>query len=254
MSSEVEIRAPAEQTEGTRSQILRWLKAVGESVTENAPLIERETDKVTVEVPAPGSGTLREILKQEQDEIGPGELLGRIEAPSAAQADVAAASPSNGAPGDPAEKAAGDVAKPASAAAMEGASDANARAYAQNISPAVRRLLAERGLEVSDVRGTGQGGRITVADVLAASAGTSGTVAYNAAAATDAAQTGEPMVSGEGLGDHGRLGPSASAGRGDRGEFAALSARDGRVAGDASAAGSTARPAQASAGSTSRLG
>src|SRR3954464_12779621 len=79
MSTEVEIRAPAEQTEGTRSQILRWLKSVGESVTENEPLIELETDKVTVEVPSPGSGTLREILKQEQDEIGPGELLGRIE-------------------------------------------------------------------------------------------------------------------------------------------------------------------------------
>src|SRR5580693_349280 len=84
MSSEVEIRAPAEQTEGTRSQILRWLKSVGESVTENEPLIELETDKVTVEVPSPGSGTLREILKQEQDEIGPGDLLGLIEAAGAA--------------------------------------------------------------------------------------------------------------------------------------------------------------------------
>src|SRR5256885_10028560 len=79
MSSEVEIRAPAEQTEGTRSQILRWLKSVGDAVAENEPLIEVETDKVTVEVAAPGSGTLREIFKQEQDEIGPGDLLGRIE-------------------------------------------------------------------------------------------------------------------------------------------------------------------------------
>ena len=56
MPSEVEIRAPAEQTEGTRSQILRWLKSVGESVTENEPLIELETDKVTIEVPAPAAG------------------------------------------------------------------------------------------------------------------------------------------------------------------------------------------------------
>src|SRR5438552_5598697 len=106
MSTEVEIRAPAEQTEGTRSQILRWLKSVGESVTENEPLIELETDKVTVEVPSPGSGTLREILKQEQDEIGPGDLLGRIEsvadavaastAPVAAGAAAAAASNSDG--------------------------------------------------------------------------------------------------------------------------------------------------------------
>ena len=80
MSSEVEIRAPAEQTEGTRSQILRWLKSVGDTVAENEPLIELETDKLTVEVASPGSGTLREILKQEQEEIGPGDLLGRIEA------------------------------------------------------------------------------------------------------------------------------------------------------------------------------
>src|ERR1700738_3837907 len=84
MSSQVEIRAPAEQTEGTRSQILRWLKAVGESVTEHEPLIEIETDKVTVEVASPGSGTLREIFKHEQEEIGPGDLLGRIEAATAA--------------------------------------------------------------------------------------------------------------------------------------------------------------------------
>src|SRR5882724_13095539 len=90
MSSEVEIRAPAEQTEGTRSQILRWLKSVGDTVAENEPLIELETDKVTVEVASPGSGTLREILKQEQEEIGPGDLLGRIEAAGASLADGAA--------------------------------------------------------------------------------------------------------------------------------------------------------------------
>ena len=66
MSSILDIRAPAEQTEGTRSQVLRWLKAIGDAVTEHEPLIEIETDKVTVEVPAPASGVLREILKPEQ--------------------------------------------------------------------------------------------------------------------------------------------------------------------------------------------
>src|ERR1700761_5538112 len=86
MANEVEIRAPAEQTEGTRSQIQRWLKAVGDTVEENEPLIELETDKVTVEVASPGSGTLREILKEEQEEIGPGDLLGWIEAAGAAAA------------------------------------------------------------------------------------------------------------------------------------------------------------------------
>ena len=202
MSSEVEIRAPAEQTEGTRSQILRWLKSVGESVTENEPLIELETDKVTVEVPSPGSGTLREILKQEQDEIGPGDLLGLIEATGAATAgaenaglasnttsraavsdnglaayrdatdqtvshgDSRAAQSTDSAPSPPALS--GTHPARASTAAMEGASDAGIPGHAaQNLSPAVRRLLAERSLDPSAVRGSGQGGRITVADVLA---------------------------------------------------------------------------------------
>jgi 2-oxoglutarate dehydrogenase E2 component (dihydrolipoamide succinyltransferase) len=74
----VEIRAPAGHEEGTRSQVLRWLKSVGEAVTEHEPLIELETDKVTVEVASPGAGVLTEILKQEQEEVAPGEILGRI--------------------------------------------------------------------------------------------------------------------------------------------------------------------------------
>src|SRR5487761_988777 len=84
-------RAPSAQQEGTRSQVLRWLKAVGESVTEHEPLIELETDKVTVEVASPGAGVLTEILKQEQEEVAPGELLGRI------GLAVAAGSPEKGA-------------------------------------------------------------------------------------------------------------------------------------------------------------
>jgi 2-oxoglutarate dehydrogenase E2 component (dihydrolipoamide succinyltransferase) len=165
MSSEVEIRAPAEQTEGTRSQILRWLKSVGESVTENEPLIELETDKVTVEVPSPGSGTLREILKQEQDEIGPGDLLGLIEAAvDAASLSTAPVGAGAAAGASRAPSAAANGSKPLGAAGpdLQAAGPAS-----QNLSPAVRRLLAERGLDASHVRGTGQGGRLTVADVVA---------------------------------------------------------------------------------------
>ena len=58
MTTAMDVRAPAEQTEGTRSQVLRWLKNVGEAVSENEPLIEIETDKVTVEVASPGSGAV----------------------------------------------------------------------------------------------------------------------------------------------------------------------------------------------------
>src|SRR3569833_535289 len=127
MSTEVEIRAPAEQTEGTRSQILRWLKSVGESVSDNEPLIELETDKVTVEVPSPGSGTLREILKQEQDEIGPGELLGRIEAAGVGRS--ASSGTGTGAP-DYAQasssilNASADTVRAAADVAMQGSADA----------------------------------------------------------------------------------------------------------------------------------
>jgi len=150
MSDSVEVRAPAEQTEGTRSQILRWLKQVGEAVTENEPLIEIETDKVTVEVAAPGTGVLREILKQEQEEIVPGDLLGRIQADEGTAVPAAAATLS----------AAGPVAAPAAARPHGGGL----------LSPAVRRLLAEHGLEAADVTGSGSSGRITVEDVLQAAA------------------------------------------------------------------------------------
>jgi len=158
MSSTIEVRAPSEQSEGTRSQVQRWLKSVGDSVAENEPLIEVETDKVVVEIAAPAAGVLQEILKQEQEEIAPGELLARIEVGAAPQTElrsepeVVAVAPAESAP--PSKAAA---ALSAHAAAM----------MARRLSPAVRRLLAERGLEASAVRGTGEGGRITVDDVLA---------------------------------------------------------------------------------------
>jgi 2-oxoglutarate dehydrogenase E2 component (dihydrolipoamide succinyltransferase) len=163
MSTPIEIRAPAEQTEGTRSQLLRWLKQPGDAVIENEPLIEIETDKVTVEVAAPASGVLREILKHEQDEIAPGELLGRIEASGAGAAATPQHTPAT-APGAAAAAVGVRTSVPATAAPGRGTS---------GLSPAVRRLLAEHGLTADAVRASGTGGRITVEDVLAAAAGTS---------------------------------------------------------------------------------
>jgi len=166
MSGGIEIRAPAEQTEGTRSQILRWLKRVGESVNENEPLIEIETDKVTVEVAAPGSGVLREIVRHEQDEISPGELLGLLEpAATAAGADA----PALAHPAQAADGGSRDTVEAAGAAAPAAAGRIATDASRQ-LSPAVRRLLAERGLSAGSVRGTGDGGRVTVEDVLRAAA------------------------------------------------------------------------------------
>jgi 2-oxoglutarate dehydrogenase E2 component (dihydrolipoamide succinyltransferase) len=156
MSSQVEVRAPAEQTEGTRSQVLRWLKQVGDPVAENEPLIELETDKVTVEVAAPAAGTLTQILKHEQEEISPGELLGHIAAAAAA------------APVRAVIAAAAATVPPLARASLPRPQAGAAPAPAPAQSPAVRRLLAERGLESGAVAGTGPGGRIMVEDVLRA--------------------------------------------------------------------------------------
>jgi 2-oxoglutarate dehydrogenase E2 component (dihydrolipoamide succinyltransferase) len=190
MSDALEIRAPAEQTEGTRSQILRWLKRVGEHVSENEPLIEIETDKVTVEVAAPGSGVLREILRQEQEEITPGELLGWLDA----SGDGRSAAPVRSAPTTESGAHGRAPARPAHAAAegMRGAAGGAAQ-----LSPAVRRLLTEHGLEPAAVQGTGQGGRLTVEDVLRAAAGQAAPAGGRQAASGQLAATVEPAASGQ---------------------------------------------------------
>ena len=169
MSGGIEIRAPAEQTEGTRSQILRWLKRVGESVNENEPLIEIETDKVTVEVASPGSGVLREIVRHEQDEISPGELLGLLD-PQAGAGTAAGAAPGATAHPAPAADGVSRSTVEAAGAAAPATAERVATDASRQLSPAVRRLLAERGLSAGSVRGTGDGGRVTVEDVLRAAA------------------------------------------------------------------------------------
>src|SRR5882757_10814389 len=77
MSRIEDVLAPP-NAEGTRATILRWCKAVGDTVAKDEALVELETDKVTVEVPAPVSGTLIEILKPESTEVSPDEVLARV--------------------------------------------------------------------------------------------------------------------------------------------------------------------------------
>jgi 2-oxoglutarate dehydrogenase E2 component (dihydrolipoamide succinyltransferase) len=184
MSEVVEIRAPSEETEGTRSQVLRWLKRPGETVREHEPLIEIETDKVTVEVAAPASGVLREILKQEQEDIEPGALLGRLE-PLSASAPAAAAVPGDGP----------DEARRSVPASREGGGGlpSGRRPAQATVSPAVRRLLTEHGLEAAAIAGSGEGGRITVEDVLRAAAASSG----RAVAASSGRAVAEPPARSE---------------------------------------------------------
>ena len=158
MAPTLDIRAPAEQTEGTRSQVLRWLKAIGDSVNEHEPLIEIETDKVTVEVAAPANGVLCEIVKAEQEDIAPGDVLGRIEL---------AADPSHASmQSDPGDRGLSSAFDAIAGSELPAASAVDAATVQSRLSPAVRRLLAERGLDPAVIRGSGEGGRITVDDVL----------------------------------------------------------------------------------------
>jgi 2-oxoglutarate dehydrogenase E2 component (dihydrolipoamide succinyltransferase) len=139
-----DVLAPA-NAEGTRATVLRWCKAVGDAVAKDEPLVELETDKVTVEVPAPASGTLTEILKAVDAEVSPDEVLARL------RLDGESA---------PKEPSARRVSAAASAPAAFGAGDTR-----KPLSPSVRRLLKEHSIEAADIEGTGRDGRVTAHDV-----------------------------------------------------------------------------------------
>jgi 2-oxoglutarate dehydrogenase E2 component (dihydrolipoamide succinyltransferase) len=171
MSTTVDVLLPVDQAEGSRSQVLRWLKAVGEPVRRHEPLVEIETDKVTVEVPAPADGVLQEISAAEGTDVEPGALLGRV-APGAADTVLASSAPA--------------VAAAARApAGPPAAAPTGHRASPDRMSPAVRRLLAEHGLDAGAVKPSGEGGRITVDDVLAAAAQRAAPAATPQAAAVE---------------------------------------------------------------------
>ena len=136
--------------EGTRATVLRWCKQVGDSVVKDEPLVELETDKVTVEIPAPADGTLIEVLKQVDAEVIPDEVLARLSLGSAAAARPQSTPPK------------------AAASAFEAARPANSdmRNARKALSPSVRRLLKEHSIGASDIEGTGRDGRITAQDVM----------------------------------------------------------------------------------------
>jgi 2-oxoglutarate dehydrogenase E2 component (dihydrolipoamide succinyltransferase) len=164
MTASFEVRAPAEESEGTRSRVLRWLKAPGDPVVRDEPLVELETDKVTVEVPACADGRLGEILKQEEEDVEPGDLLGRI---VGAEDRVAPTSTTTASRGAPTPSAPGVTARDAETGATRSEEASGL------LSPAVRRLLVEHKLRPDELSGTGTGGRITVDDVLSHVAGRS---------------------------------------------------------------------------------
>ncbi|MDY6055534.1 2-oxoglutarate dehydrogenase, E2 component, dihydrolipoamide succinyltransferase [Micrococcus sp.] len=158
-------------TEGTVS---RWLKEVGDDVEADEPLLEVSTDKVDTEIPSPVSGKLLEILVNEDETAEVGAVLARVGSGSAASSSSEKASAeeiedkaTQAADGTETEKAA-QKAESSEAGAGESASEPG-RGY---VTPLVRRLAHQNGVDLSTVRGTGVGGRIRKQDVLAAALNT----------------------------------------------------------------------------------
>ncbi len=156
-----EIRVPTLGELVTEATIGKWFKKQGDAVAVDEPLVELETDKVTIEVPAPAAGVLSGITVKDGETVAVGALLGEIKegagsapakaapAPSAAAAKPAAAAP---APTPPPPKPTASSAPPADAP----------------LAPSVRKLSAESGVDASTVPGTGKDGRVTKGDMLAA--------------------------------------------------------------------------------------
>ncbi|NEW99031.1 MULTISPECIES: 2-oxoglutarate dehydrogenase complex dihydrolipoyllysine-residue succinyltransferase [Rhodopseudomonas] len=154
-----EIRVPTLGESVTEATIGRWFKKPGEAVAVDEPLVELETDKVTIEVPAPSAGTLGEIVAKDGETVAVGALLGQI-TDGAAPAKPAAAAPA---------KAAAPAAAPAPAAqAPAAAPAAKAPPSDAPLAPSVRRLSTESGVDASTVPGSGKDGRVTKGDMLAA--------------------------------------------------------------------------------------
>jgi 2-oxoglutarate dehydrogenase E2 component (dihydrolipoamide succinyltransferase) len=168
-----EIRVPALGESVTEATISKWFKQPGEAVAVDEPLVELETDKVTIEVPAPAAGVLGDIAAKDGDTVAVGAVLGQIKEGAAGAAEKAApAAKPSAAP--PPQSAPAAAAKPAPNAAPTAAAKpapnipATAKASDAPLAPSVRKLAAESGIDAASVTGSGKDGRVSKGDMLAA--------------------------------------------------------------------------------------
>jgi len=216
-----EIKLPALGESVTEGTVTRWLKAVGDSVEVDEPLLEVSTDKVDTEVPSPVAGTVQQILVQEDETVEVGAVLaivGSGSAPAAAQEAPKQEAPKQEAPAEPAQAPtqaqtpASEADVPAQAAQEETPSTAApsapsaqtapsapgatpapaAKAGGTYLTPLVRKLAADKGVDLASVTGTGVGGRIRKEDVLEAARQAEEAKAAPAAAAPAAAPASAP--------------------------------------------------------------
>ena len=145
----MDIKVPTLGESVTEATVGKWFKNVGDAVAADEPLVELETDKVTVEVPSPSAGTLEGIKVQPGQTVNVGAILGSV---------TPGAGPAKGA------------AKPAAAVAAAKPAAAPAPAIAKDPGPAARKAIAESGVNPASIQGSGRDGRVTKSDVQAAAA------------------------------------------------------------------------------------
>jgi 2-oxoglutarate dehydrogenase E2 component (dihydrolipoamide succinyltransferase) len=157
-----EIRVPTLGESVTEATIGKWFKKAGDAVAVDEPLVELETDKVTIEVPAPAAGVLTDVAVKDGDTVAVGALLGAIKegAAPAAKPEQKPEKPKAADGGSEQPKPKEDTAAPKPAAAKPGGD--------VPLAPSVRRIAAETGIDASTVPGTGKDGRVTKGDMLAA--------------------------------------------------------------------------------------
>ena len=147
-----DIRVPTLGESITEATVGKWFKQPGDAVAVDEPLVELETDKVTLEVPAPAAGVLGDIAAKDGDTVGVGALLGQIKDGAGATAKPAAA----------------PAAKPAEAPKPAPAPPPAAKAADMPVPPSVRKMAAESGVDPAKVDGSGLRGQVTKGDMMAA--------------------------------------------------------------------------------------
>jgi 2-oxoglutarate dehydrogenase E2 component (dihydrolipoamide succinyltransferase) len=210
-SDATEVKLPELGESVTEGTITRWLKAVGDDVAVDEPLLEISTDKVDTEIPSPVAGTLQEILVQEDETVAVGSALARIGSGAAAptQAQPAPAveeeiqhpqpSEVQEQPAAPAEEKHAEQPAPAAqpAAAPPQVAEPSASATSGDeityVTPLVRRLAQQQGVDLATVTGSGVGGRIRKEDVLKAAEAAKSAPAAAAPAAPAAAAPAAPV-------------------------------------------------------------
>src|SRR5947209_791314 len=162
-----EIRVPTLGESVTEATIGKWFKKAGDAVKADEPLVELETDKVTLEVNAPAAGVLAEITAKDGETVTPGALLGQISEGGAAAAPAKTAAKA-AAPAPASAPTQAPAASRAAAAATNGGSQGDSSSATQMPpAPSAAKIAAERGIDTGAVAGSGKRGRVLKGDVLA---------------------------------------------------------------------------------------